>query len=328
MPKLKIRKILLPYISPTERLLVAVSQPLNRPAWYYGFLADPITFLLSMGADEVIVLYGDSGEGPLEPYIPETSDKNRESPLRVDFNKLEKVSETRLEEIEKQEPGLAVYKEAKLVSFRKPRGTIVIYTYEKPFLAAIPFVKTIDKNVLKEFEMCAKKILDSEITTQNLARALRNRKLLKELKKCYHQIRRDINYTTLALLLEFTGTNKPRPILYPDSCLPCFLSLPALGVMLTGDLPIRNNKVFKEFSTYYAKHLEHFLIYQIPHHGGKQSHHPDLNIHAYGVVSHGAQKPLRTPTPRLSNLLQPKTLQNIQSNRTQRTNIPRNMVNY
>lgn len=67
--------------------------------------------------------------------------------------------------------------------------------------------------------------------------------------------------------------------------------------MLTGDLPIGNNNVFKEFSTYYAKYLEHFLIYQIPHHGGKLSHHPDLRLHALGVVSYGTLNRYGHPHP-------------------------------
>ncbi len=53
--------VVLPYLTPLERLLVAVSQR-PKPLWYYSFLASPATFLAGLGIRNIVFLTGTGDE--------------------------------------------------------------------------------------------------------------------------------------------------------------------------------------------------------------------------------------------------------------------------
>ena len=58
-PKTSVERVILPYLSPIERLILAIRAPtLGTGDWYYNFLSDPIQFFVERGVQRITYLGG------------------------------------------------------------------------------------------------------------------------------------------------------------------------------------------------------------------------------------------------------------------------------
>jgi glyoxylase-like metal-dependent hydrolase (beta-lactamase superfamily II) len=93
--KARVDTVILPYLSPIERLMVALRN-VNLPQWLYDFWSDPITFLIEKGVNRVILVGGH------EPYSP----PNEEIPSEdegLDINKMPEDEHLKEEVIKNEE---------------------------------------------------------------------------------------------------------------------------------------------------------------------------------------------------------------------------------
>ncbi|MGD0202935.1 MAG: MBL fold metallo-hydrolase [Candidatus Bathyarchaeia archaeon] len=66
-PKTSVERVILPYLSPAERLVLAVGAPtLYTGDWYYNFLSDPVRFFLERGVKRITYLGGSERDRQIE----------------------------------------------------------------------------------------------------------------------------------------------------------------------------------------------------------------------------------------------------------------------
>lgn len=62
MKNTKVRYVFLPYLLPIQRLLLALSGYAHLPQSYLDLLLDPVSYLLELGADKVVLISGNNSE--------------------------------------------------------------------------------------------------------------------------------------------------------------------------------------------------------------------------------------------------------------------------
>lgn len=75
LDRVNVRKVMLPYLTPCERLYELITEPNPNLEWYVMFIADPVSFLLGFGVEEVLLVGEGEGEArpPFPPGPPEES---------------------------------------------------------------------------------------------------------------------------------------------------------------------------------------------------------------------------------------------------------------
>ena len=318
---LDVDTVILPYLTPLERLLIAGIHP-RRPAWYYGFLADPPSFFLSMGARRVLMLK--EGERPPHDILrpPERGPPKEPiyGPYSLDIGRLPEVNENVLDEFIRANPNARSYLD-KLVFLRRAEGPITVLCKHFPLIVLIPFVKEVEKRFLEEFKDCLKEKLriSDPPNTIEISRILRDRDERRKLKECYHKISRpsQFNLTSLAMYLMlvyyrdiwakclYTGSLRYVPLmtLPPELIFEKIIlkeTSKYLGVMFTGDLPLRLPTVWKKFYNHYSILSSPGGVLQIPHHGSDSGCNIDFFNsfkNSYGVISCGVGNKYGHPHP-------------------------------
>jgi len=78
-----VTNVFMPYLSPVERLALALSK-VRFENWYYDFLSDPATFLLNTGrVQKIIVMGGGATDGDIEAQ--EDGDRRQDEMLTIDL---------------------------------------------------------------------------------------------------------------------------------------------------------------------------------------------------------------------------------------------------
>jgi hypothetical protein len=70
LKRTKVGTVILPYLTPIERLIVALETP-QASEEYYSFLADPVEYLLGRGVKKVILIGGEEPEREWRPFSKE-----------------------------------------------------------------------------------------------------------------------------------------------------------------------------------------------------------------------------------------------------------------
>jgi len=324
--------VVLPYISPYERIIVALMHPLSLPLWYFEFLSDPATYLLERGVGNVVYLSepreGYEGEGPDFPpeNFPRRIDIEREElPRRPfvnfdDLKMLPKEDISRKLSLEPIQDKLNKFIEEKKLVFRRAFG-VAWASLLVPFLIFIPFVKRIDPAKLRIFKNCVSQTIQQNIPPRNYSKLFTSPNI-NNLRKCYNNIANNLNLTSMTVYVSpiFSQLCSEKAIIYCcfndfNSCYPtnitycpCMLIKNKMklnnlcGIMLMGDLPIKQLQIVSSFNRYYHNYLDKIAVYQIPHHGGKDSFNSHLGIKTRcGVVSYGINNSFNHPN---RNILQ------------------------
>lgn len=87
LASIKVNYVIMPYLSPWERLLLAVmvsDRSLKISPWYLDLLRDPIEFLIERGVENIIIVTSEESKGNGEEsyqYSPIYIDGHRTSPF-------------------------------------------------------------------------------------------------------------------------------------------------------------------------------------------------------------------------------------------------------
>ncbi|GEM_PF-3779534 len=88
LTKVNVDRVVLPYLTPCERLYELITEPSPHLDWYVRFISDPVSFLLNFGVREVFII-GEGEEGGPSPYSPDNpeeffpDDRMREAEMAV-----------------------------------------------------------------------------------------------------------------------------------------------------------------------------------------------------------------------------------------------------
>ena len=282
---IRVDYVFLPYLSPAERLILALMYP-DMPAWYYDFLHDPIIYLLNRDVGTV-VLFGAGGEerggGTSPENIPPEPPKEDEKKLWI---KLDDASEFKKKLFE-EENAQNIY------SLYIQEGRLMV-TSHKGYVIALGiwvfrfFNYKLPLKFLNNFHLCVRNIL-KDVSIKD---AIRQKNQRERLKKCYESIKNsldnDFNNTSLMTYHMPIGRNYSTKV-FPYSshifcyfcrCKPdCYLLFPCgfkgyFGQFLTGDIDLNHD--YRKIQNHFQHYLLHTLLVQIPHHGAYKNWNHDI----------------------------------------------------
>ncbi len=279
----KIKDVILPYLTPIGRLLIALRKT-NMPQWYYEFLSDPVSYLMEKGVNRVIIIGGKGGnEKPpfpedIPPYNPEGEPLN--------FDKLPDDEKLK-EEIGKHDKNWKEYIKEKKLLIKNHNGYILA---QNLWLFRF-FNYSITSLSLKEFHSCMLKtrllplFIDQDDEYIKLLIKDKEKFRFKNLKKCYNnikkQLKNDFNNTSLVLYHGPVNNLRNSTLHLTSYCIyySCtyfynkytrfIISNDRFGQLLTGDIDLNMN--FEELEKHYSNHLDRVVAVQVPHHGAKKN---------------------------------------------------------
>lgn len=195
----KVETIILPYLSPEERLMTYLSEDdatvASLPDWYYDFLADPVYFCLEAPGSfikdkvkKVIVMGGRDGQ---DDY---TLDKVNNEGSKIDFDERSE-DQGLIKEVLALEHAWRAYLGNKL-EIKNHKGFASIKGWLFRF-----FNHTFDQKNIDEFESFIKDFIsvDSLSTTDEIRNIIKDRKRREKIRNCYRKLCGDLNHTSLAL---------------------------------------------------------------------------------------------------------------------------------
>ena len=247
-PKISIDTVVLPYLSPIERLMVSLTK-ISLPKWFYEFWADPVHFLIENGVERVLLLGGSEPTPPKDDLFPEGGLENEAE--RLDLSQMPEDAHLRKEVMEKDSQWTAFLEQGRLlikshdgnIFARVPHGTWVFRFFNG---------KVKDSN-LNQFEGCVNPIIRSANLTDIIKKVSRRR----QLKKCYRSLHKDFNNTSI-LVYHTPILRKPRNFSHPFNY---------NGHLLTGDIDL--NQKWAEISRHFGFVLSKLSLCLVPHHGAK-----------------------------------------------------------
>ncbi len=250
--------VILPYLHPAQRVLCALDSP-NAEDWYFDLLVDPLSFLIEKGVKKVAIIGG--FEPDPESRRPAGNENTFEEELSLDidtipnnkylWDEIKKIEE--IKETDELSDKILVRKHSE--NFRLSNSWFFRF-YNKP----------VTDTDLKNFKDC---ITDKDITTDSLKGVIEYIKdfdNVNDLQECYEKIRTDINQTSLCMYHGPLNTSNAR------TYHPRFLmNKKFLGHLLTGDFDLSIKKNYKSFVSHYRNYLRDVKVFQVPHHGSKES---------------------------------------------------------
>ena len=249
-PKISIDTVVLPYLSPIERLMISLTKT-SLPKWFYEFWADPVHFLIENGVERVLLLGGSEPTLPKYDLFLEGGLENEAE--RLNLSEMSDDADLRKDVMEKDNQWTKFLKQGRLlikshdgnIFARVPHGTWVFRFFN---------CKVKDSN-LNQFEGCVNPILRSA----NLTDIIKSMSKRRQLKKCYRLLHKDFNNTSL-LLYHTPILCKPQNFSHPFNY---------NGHLLTGDVDL--NQKWAEISTHFGLVLSRLSLCLVPHHGAKRN---------------------------------------------------------
>jgi len=251
--------VILPYLSPIERLMVALRN-VNLPQWLYDFWSDPITFLIEKGVNRVILV------GGYEPYSSEYN-PNEEIPSEDEGLDISKMPEDEVlkEEVISNEKQLQRFFDGKKLLAKNHRGYLLA---KRIWFFRLFNCRVKDSNV-SSFTQC----INSIIRHHNIIHIIRSKSLLKQLKKCYTLLRGNFNDTSLLVYHAPIAPYKPflscfcSPYINPCCLYNRFMVhfYEPIGQFLTGDINLKTK--WTEIEKHYDGYFSKLGLTLVPHHG-------------------------------------------------------------
>lgn len=301
----KIGTLVIPYLTPWQRLEIALNTGATANGWFMKFLLAPAEYFISNFSDRIqrILLVGPSGD--VQP--PEPSDPDR--PLEPVDGADDIIFETgddlgEIEDYAPNEKGTS----GVIISLLRPGGTITVpHIWE--------FVPYNDANYSSHATQVFK---DSAVKCLNIikkgkisdkAKELDKLKLLYESQfkspraKKIDGIRRNI----ISLFLYCGPVGKPRLVHQQEYCLrrrhlqwctgsiSCNLRSDRMGQLLTGDGYLKTSAQINALIRFYRPYLRlyHSAVLQVMHHGSRENWHAGVAMTLDPQVSIFSSNPER-----------------------------------
>jgi len=260
--------VILPYLSPVERLAVALKK-INLSSWFYDFLTDPVAFLIERGINRVVLV------GGREPYPPEPTFRNVErfenAERKLDWSEMPEDEDLK-REIIGMEQQLQRFLNLGKLYVKSHRG----HLKAKGVWSFRFFNCKVDDSKLNAFIKCVKPI----VRNNRLVDVIKSKPWLKKLKKCYQLLPGDFNDTSLLVYHGLIPSNK--------SLKTCSLGYRIISVcsfhfvnrflfrlntgagqLLTGDVNL--NSKLAEIVKHYGPNLSNVGLALVPHHGARKN---------------------------------------------------------
>lgn len=249
LPKITVDNVMLPYLRPAERLLLAVGLPEFTGDWVYEFLADPVQFFIERDVKQVTYLSG--GESASDEQMNYRSERHDEQSGFTD--KLRDSTELK-NYIYNNEPHLSRHLNSRL-KIKSHKGALVANSVYWEFQF---FNCSISPSIMQSFLNCVRGLSPYKPITELIVDPQERAKL----RVCYNIINKtDFNSTSLIVL--------HRP-LYAGSGLQ-----PNRQVqLLTGDVNLK--KHLSEMHNHFGSALSAVDLCLIPHHGSIRNWNPAI----------------------------------------------------
>lgn len=288
--EISVDTVILPYLTPIERLMVALQSP-NLSNWFYDFWADPVTFLIENGVKRIILIGGEEGYPPEENF--DRLIDRREN--KVDYDEMRNDDELK-RKVEKNDQQLQEFLDGRVLLAKSHNKSLMVQ--------GIWFFRffnyKLEDQQQKNFEAC----ITNKSISNNLIEVIRDKLQRKKLHHCYKTLNGDFNNTSLVVyhgpipyegkylisgnvryllhpkyiqydkpdeLLEFVKSHSSR-IYYRKIPNLQFLDLGIrhnTGHFLTGDIDL--NIKMNEITTHFKPYFSRIGVVLIPHHGSKEN---------------------------------------------------------
>jgi len=263
LDRISVNTVILPYLSPIERLMVALRNE-YLPLWFYEFLADPVSFLIDKGARKVVLMGGREARPPERVGFESGPD----------LNEMPDDEELREEVLEHDKHWKSFLDQRKLLVRNHNRDIGIQGIWVLRFYNC-----KIDDSNKDSFERCVR----SAVGTNDLIHVIRSKPRLGRLRACYNGLQKDFNNTSLVLyhapmdksmcLCKVIG-NCCEAKDFPESMF-VFANgdrahlHKANGQFLTGDINLGN--AWNGIQIHYGSYLSEVFVALLPHHGSKRN---------------------------------------------------------
>jgi len=304
MDNFEVKDVFLPYLSPTERLILALEY-INLSSefeWYYSFLSDPVVFLIENGVERVILMGGEEGdEGPDIPEPENLPENPNDNLLKLDIEKFPQDNKIPVEKNWQE------YKGYKLFMLNHIGYAVIRDIRRLPLWIFRFFNYKIPQPNLKKFDECLK---HHKLPVIDIKSLISSQSEIKKIKECYHTITKktlkDLNNTSLMLYhgplgrynLEFAITPFFKYDYYNNNRKYSFNRFAKIGQFLTGDINLNHN--YYQIIEHFSKVKSNILITMVPHHGSNKSWKDkiltDLTYSNFWIISAGIKNKFHHPS--------------------------------
>jgi len=281
----KVDTVIMPYITPQERLFIALEKP-DYDLEYYSFLADPVRWLLERNVKNIILLEGnDEIKEERDEHNSRNPEDQQETPFSsppdvIDDIKRGLQDSQELNELflklESKETG----KKVRCIAFKKAMNYFSIQSVWEMGL----FVQSISEQKLESFTKCIEHQTNYGKSNIKITDLIDSKGARSKLKNCYKKITTDLNLTSLCMVhgparglkvYERNSENDSNSIW----CAPHLLYKEPTNChaqLLTGDISFLVSGMYAQLK----KNLNSFCgdigYVQVPHHGSQRNWNEDI----------------------------------------------------
>lgn len=267
--------VVLPYLSPVERLMVSLESP-APPSWMYSFWTDPVSYLLSRGTTRVVLIGGHEANPPED--IPVRGEPAEDTERKFNFDETLDDDEDLKNEVVRHERRLirGHLENRKLLAKNHSKNLIA-----KGFWLFRFFNSSVPSPNLKAFEDCVRSIVPED---EQIISAIENKMQRRRLKnQCYRKLQGDFNNTSLTVyhapidpakiqILRFPCNvgyfpNPAYCFRFPNKFRTCLHNV--FGHFLLGDIDLKRK--WLEVDTHYRGYLSKVTLALVPHHGSDRN---------------------------------------------------------
>jgi beta-lactamase superfamily II metal-dependent hydrolase len=286
LKKVYVDTVILPYLSPVERLLYLAMnrKPLQE---YHEFVLDPIGFLLTKNVGKVIVIGRGTEGDKYDDFNPPNEPLGEQYETNFDISKLGSQQGDEIVKGFLKADGYGEYiADGRLIPKSHEGYALALGIYLFRFF-------NVKENLKKEIK-CFEECILYEFQKSSVICLLNNYKDLliediktlnkSKLRQCYEKVfgKQKLNLTSLILYNQllspfylYLEINSMRCCNLSPICCYWYNKHP-FGNFLTGDAELKKEKIFDEFKKHYEKVLENSFFFLLPHHGSKNNWNRNL----------------------------------------------------
>jgi len=293
----KIDTIILPYYTPTERLLYILSLNDNSgeftpDGWEFDFLKDPTGYLISNFNEKIgkiILIKGGSNQFDSDTKLKDNLDKDIQEDeyknLEINFEELEDSNDVQeIQEIEGIESSKV---------FVKKYGSVNLYSSNKtPIWQFVFYYPPFSQKAILYFNQILAKVGLKSINTKSDLKAIVDKVSFNKIATKTKMHGNDINNTSL--ILYHSPINKRNMSIYRlqvsmNESPNCYFrrygpinGCPAKGFFYSGDIDLKTYSV--DIDAYFNILLDNICVFQIPHHGSIGNWKPTISYRNKGAL--------------------------------------------
>lgn len=245
-PRTSVDTVVLPYLPPIERLMVALTN-IGLEPWFYRFWSDPVRFLVKNGVKRILLLGGSKASAPADGSRPEITSENEE---KLDITEMPDDELLHDEVIRKDSQWKTLLTQGRLLT-RSHDGHICLKAKQRIWSFRF-FNCRVEDSKISQFETNVKRITKSG----GLISTIRNTSKLRQLKGCYRKLHKDFNNTSIVLY------HAPITSMHDKT-------EQQNGLLLTGDVDL--NQKWLEIRKHFGSEIKNVFLCLVSHHGARSN---------------------------------------------------------